>query len=145
MKRNQASAILLAIVLFASGVASGVLGQRYFEKSVVNAKTAEDFRQHYMSEMKVKLKLTPGQVNQLEVILDETKARYKGVRDQYHPAMMQIKQEQISRVKAVLTPQQVPAYEQLIAERERRFKDQEERDRQEDLKRAAAHRVRAGR
>jgi hypothetical protein len=34
-------------------------------------------------------------------------------------------------VKAVLTPEQVPAYERLIAEHERRAREQDARDRQE--------------
>ena len=52
--------------------------------------------------------------------------------------MLKIKNEHISKVKSILTPDQVPAYEKLVAERERRAKDQEERDRLEEQKRAAA-------
>jgi hypothetical protein len=145
MKRNTWSALFFAILLFACGVAAGMLGERYLATTVVNAKTAEDFRHHYTSEMKSKLKLTDDQVNRLEVILDETKAKYKAVRDRYHPEMVTIKDEQISRVKSILTPQQVPAYQQLVAERERRYREQEERDRLQDQKREAAHRAQLGR
>lgn len=144
MKRNQWTAILFAILLFGSGVLSGVLGQRYFSTRIVSAKTAEDYRQHYVTEMKSQLHLTPKQVSQLEVILDDTKAKYKAVRDQSRPAMLKVKEEQVSRVKSILAPEQVPAYEQLVAERERRFKEQEERDRREEMKREAAHRAQVG-
>ena len=144
MKRNQWTALLFAVLLFGSGFLSGVLGQRYFATSTVSAKTAEDFRHHYVTEMKSQLNLTPKQVSQLEVILDETKAKYRAVRDQSRPAMLKIKQEQINRVKSILTPQQIPSYEQLVAERERRFREQEELDRREELKREAAHRAQAG-
>ena len=82
--------------------------------------------------------MTPAQVAQLEAILDDTKAKVKALRDLYHPQMLKIKQEQINRVKSILTPEQIPAYEQLVAERERRAKDQEERDRNAEHKRAAA-------
>lgn len=145
MKRNQWAAVLLAVLLFCSGAVSGLLAERYFAASVVNAKTSEDFRQQYTSEMKTKLKLTPAQLNQLEVILDETKAQYKTVREQYRPEMLKIKAAQLGRVKSILTPEQVPAYEQLIADRERRFKEQEERDRVAEEKREAAHRAHLGR
>jgi hypothetical protein len=129
MKRNQLAAGLLAALLFVSGVAVGALGHLYYTKSTVSAKTtAEDFRQHYISEMRSKLNLTATQVNQLEGILDETKAKVKAVRDAYHPQMLQIKAEQINQVKSILTPAQIPAYEQLVAERERRAKELEERD-----------------
>ena len=144
MKRNQWTALLFAVLLFGSGVLSGVLGQRYFSTRIVNAKTAEDYRQHYVTEMKSQLKLTPKQVSELEVILDDTKAKYRAVREQSHPAMLKVKEEQISRVKSILTPEQVPAYERLVVERERRFKEQEERDRREEMKREATHRAQAG-
>ncbi len=144
MRRNRWTAILFAVLLFGCGVLCGVLTQRYLSATVVNPKTAEDFRHRYVSEMKSDLKLTTDQVNRLEVILDETKAQYKAVRDESRPAMLKIKEEQVRRVKSILTPQQVPAYEKLIAEREEKYKEQEERDRQADLKREAAHKAEAG-
>ncbi len=141
MKRNQRTAILFAILLFLCGAAVGVLAQRYVSATVVNAKSAEDFRHQYISEMRAKLHLTSSQTDKLEVILDETKARAKALRDQYHPQMLKIKQEQENRVKSILTPVQVPVYERLVAEREHRYKEQQDHDRQEELKREAAHRA----
>jgi hypothetical protein len=138
MKRNQWTATLFAILLFCAGAAVGALGHRYYAATVVNA---EGFRHHYVSEMQSRLKLTPDQVGQLETILDETKAQYKAVRDSYRPAMVKIKQEQISRVKSILTPQQVPIYEQMVADHERRAREQEARDRTEDQRREAAHKA----
>ena len=138
MKRNQWPAAVVAILLFCCGAAVGALAHRYYSASIVSAKSPEDFRQHYISEMRTKLRLTPDQVDKLENILDETKARTKAVRDQYRPEMLKIKNEQISRVKFILKPDQIPAYEQLVAEREARFHQQEERERQEDQRRAAA-------
>ena len=144
MTRNRWTAVLFAVLLFGCGVVCGVLGQRYLSATVVNARTAEDFRHRYVSEMKFKLKLTSDQINRLEVILDETKAQYKAVRDESRPAMLKIKEEQIRRVESILTPEQVPAYQKLVAERERKYREQEERDRQADLKQEAAHRAHAG-
>jgi hypothetical protein len=144
MTRNRWTAIFFAVLLFGCGVVCGVLAQRYLSAAVVNTRTAEDFRHRYVSEMKSKLKLTQDQINRLEVILDETKAQYKAVRDESRPAMLKIKEEQIRRVKSILTPEQVPAYEELVAERERKYREQEERDRQADLRQEAAHKNRAG-
>lgn len=139
MKRNQWTALVLAALLFTCGAAIGALADHYYNGTVVSAKTgAEDFRQRYISEMRDKVKLTPAQMVQLEQILDDTKAKVKAVRDSVHPAMLKVRDEQIARVKAILTPPQIPAYEQLVAERERRAKEQEEHDRQEEQKRAAA-------
>jgi len=144
MTHNRWTAVFFAVLLFGCGVVCGVLGQRYLSAAVVNARTAEDFRHRYVSEMKSKLKLTQDQINRLEVILDETRAQYKAVRDESRPAMLKIKEEQIRRVESILTPEQVPAYQKLVAERERKYREQEERDRQTDLKQEAAHRAHAG-
>jgi hypothetical protein len=137
MKQNQWAAVLLAVLLFCCGAAIGALGDHFYTVRA-NAKTAEDFRHRYISEMRSRCKLTPAQVAQLEAILDDTKAKVKVVKDSVRPQILKIKQEQIGRVKSILTAEQVPAYEQLLAERERRAKDQEERDRREQQNHAAA-------
>lgn len=124
----------MAVLLFCCGAAVGALAHRYYASTTVSAKTAEDFRHRYVSEMRSKLSLTPSQVSQLETILDETKGKFKAVRDSYHPAMLKIKEEQVSRVKSILTPQQIPIYERLVAEREQRMKTEEERDRRGEHK-----------
>lgn len=133
MKRNQWTAALLALCLFACGVVAGVLGHRYYSETSVSAQTSpSDFRQQYLAEMKSHVHLTTDQLEQLQTILDDTKAKAKAVRDRMHPEMVRIKQEQLTRVKSILTPEQVPEYERLVADRERRFHAQEERDRQND-------------
>lgn len=129
MNGNRWTAALLALMLFGCGVVAGTLGHRYYTATSVSAKSAEDFRNRYISEMESRLKLTPAQVTQLEAILDDTKAKFHAVRESYRPAMLKIKAEQIARVKSILAPEQIPAYDQLIAERERRAHDQEEHER----------------
>jgi hypothetical protein len=135
MKRNQWTAAVMAVLLFCCGAAVGALGHRFYTATEVNAKSAEDFRHRYVSEMHSKLNLTSSQVTQLETILDETKAKFKAVKDSYRPAMLEIKKEQVSRVKSILTPQQIPIYDRLVAEREQRMKEQDERERREQHKR----------
>jgi hypothetical protein len=89
--------------------------------------------------MQSRLSLTPTQLSQLQSILDDTKAKYKAVRDAYHPAMLEVKEQQIRRVKAILTTRQVSIYEQLLADRERRSQEQEEHDKKSDATPAAQH------
>jgi DNA primase len=131
MRPNQLKAILFAVLLFVSGALVGALGDRYYTAEEVSAKTSsETFRQRYVSEMKSKLNLSADQVRQLDAILDDTKAKYRTVRDSYRPAMVKIKEDQIRRVKSILTDRQIAAYDQLVSERERRWKEQEDRDQQ---------------
>jgi Spy/CpxP family protein refolding chaperone len=128
MNGNRWTAALFALLLFGCGVVAGALGHRYYTATAVSAKSADDFRHRYVAEMESRLKLTPAQVTQLEAILDDTKAKFRALRESYRPAMLKIKEEQVARVKSILTPEQIPAYDQLIAERERRAHDQEEHE-----------------
>jgi hypothetical protein len=145
MRRNQSTAAFVAVLLFSCGAVVGAFAHRYYTSSTVSANTAEHFRYRYVSEMRSKLSLTPNQVTQLERILDETKSKFKAVKDSYRPAMLKIKQEQISRVKSILTPQQVPIYERLVAEREQRMKDTEGREHRDGQKHSGQARQDSGR
>lgn len=138
MKRNQWAAAFLSLLLFASGAVVGALGHRYYTSTIVQAhSTAEAFRSHYLNDMKTKVGVSDAQLRQIEAILDDTKAKYKVVRDEFRPQMVAIKNEQIARVKAILTPEQVPVYERLVSEHEKRVRDQDARERQQEQRREA--------
>ena len=139
MNSNKLKAGLFALLLFCLGAAVGALGHRYYAATTVSAKTAEDFRHKYVSEMQAKLKLNDRQVDQLQVILDGTKAKVKAVRESYHPEMVQIKDEQLTKVKAILSPDQAKQYEAMVAEHEAHAREQDERDRQEEQRQREAH------
>lgn len=139
MNSNKTKAALFALLLFGFGAVVGALGHRYYTTTTVSAKTAEDFRNKYVSEMQTKLKLTERQVDQLQVILDDTKAKVKEVRDRYHPEMVKIKDAQLTKVKSILSEEQARKYEALVAEREQHAKEQEDRDRQEEQRQRDAH------
>ena len=138
MKREQWTGVALAALLFFGGVAVGALANRYYTMTEVSAKTSETYRHRYVSEMESKLKLTQPQVKRLEAIMDDTKDKYKAVRDSYRPEMLRVKNEHIELVKAMLTPQQIPEYEQLLKDREKRAREQDERDHRAEQQRQAA-------
>jgi hypothetical protein len=132
MQRTQLSAAVFAALLFSGGAAVGALGHRYYTNNNASTNVAripDQGRRRYIEEMQDRLKLTPAQLKQLEAILDDTKAQYHAVRDSYKPQILKIKQAHIERVKSILNPEQIPAYEKLVAERDQRGREQEERDR----------------
>jgi hypothetical protein len=143
MRREKWTGVALAALLFFGGAAVGVLANRYYTTTTVSAKTSETYRHRYVLEMESKLKLTTAQVKQLEVIMDDTKAKYKAVRDSYRPAILQVKNQHVQEVKSILTAQQIPGYEQLLSERERRAREQDEQERRDEQRRAAEHKAQA--
>ena len=143
MKREEFTGVALAALLFFGGAVAGVLANRYYTTTTVSAKTSETYRNRYVAEMESKLKLTTAQVKQLEVIMDDTKAKVKAIRDSYKPAILQVKNEHVQEVKSILTAQQIPGYEQLLSERERRAREQDEQERRDEQRRTAEHKAQA--
>lgn len=143
MKREKFTGVALAALLFFGGAAAGVLANRYYTTTTVSAKASETYRHRYVAEMESTLKLTTAQVKQLEAIMDDTKAQYKAVRDSYRPAILQVKQEHIKLVKSILTAQQIPGYEKLLSERERRAREQDEQERRDEQRRSAERKAQA--
>jgi hypothetical protein len=113
--------------LFVSGMAVGALSHRYYVQDVVAAKapakrTAEQYRQAYLAEMKARLKLDAEQAAKLEVILDDTGAKFRALREQQRPHVDALQAEQTARVNALLNPEQQVEYEKMRMEREAKRK-----------------------
>jgi hypothetical protein len=123
MRRSSLITGLYLVLLFLSGVAVGAFGLRlYTLKTVsasVNPRSPEEFRRHYIAELQTRLKLTDDQVKQLGPILDETQRRHREFADKHRPEMKAIQEEQIQKIRAILTDSQQAEYTKLLAEREK--------------------------
>jgi hypothetical protein len=82
----------------------------------------EEMRKHFVSDMQTRLKLSDDQVMKLNLILDEARGRFHETQDKMRPEMEAIRQNQIDSIRAMLSPEQRTAYENLIKEREERRK-----------------------
>jgi hypothetical protein len=100
----------------------------------VNA--SEDWRARYINEMHSRLKLNTLQVDKLNDILDDTRLKVRAVRDSYKPEMLQIKQNQVAEIRAILNADQAAEYGKMIEEQEAKAKEQDARDRQIAAERA---------
>ena len=126
MKLTQGKIALYVGLVFASGIVLGAFGFRlYAVSTTVKAKnsesTAASFRAKYMLEMQSRLDLTDQQFSQLNAIMDETRARMDEFnRSVANPELRRIRNEQIDKIREMLTPDQKPKYEQLRKERDER-------------------------
>lgn len=116
------------LLVFASGAVVGALGYRTYNPPTARTINAPappgEWRKQYMEESKARLDLTDDQVSKLKVIMDETDARFRQAREIENQEIRQIRDEHIARVRMLLTPEQLPKYEKLHAEREERAKQQ---------------------
>jgi hypothetical protein len=86
--------------------------------------------------MHSRLKLTNDQVDKLNDILDDTRAKVRAVKDQYKPQMLKIKSDQLAEIQSILTPKQAADYNSYLAEQEKKAKEQDTRDKQIESQRA---------
>ncbi len=116
------------LLVFGSGAVVGALGYRTYNpptaRTINTPAQPGEWRKQYMEESKARLDLTDDQVSKLKAIMDETDARFRQAREKENQEIRQIRDEHIGRVRMLLTPEQLPKYEKLHAEREARSKDQ---------------------
>jgi hypothetical protein len=127
MTRKNLPITLYLLLVFLSGGVVGALGYRTYNPPTARSGSAppspEEWRRQYIDESRSRLDLTNDQVEKLTAILDQTDARFHDVRQRDNQQISQIREEHFVRVRAILTPDQVPKYEKLHAEREAKAHD----------------------
>ncbi len=127
MKLSRSAIAMYVGLVFASGAVLGAFGQRlYTVSTTVSAKNpprnAEEFRKRVVAEMQSRLKLTDPQVARLNEIMDETRASVEETRHKMRPAFQAIHEEEIDKVRAMLTPEQKIEHAKMVKELKERQK-----------------------
>ena len=129
MKFSRGEIALYMGLVFASGAVLGVYGQRLYSASTVSASTTakrqpntEEFRKRLLSRMEARLQLTPEQVTQWGLIMDETRGRFEEANARIRPAMQAIRKEENERLRAILSEKQWAEYEKFVQERQEKGK-----------------------
>ena len=131
MKRATLSTALYVTLVFLSGAVMGGFAHRlYMVNTVFSVPVSpkpEDVRRKIVEEMRTRLSLTNDQVTQLSAIMDSTKARFHEVRSKWDkeahirakPELKAIQEDQVQKIKEILTEQQRPEYDRYRADREK--------------------------
>lgn len=114
---------LLLAATFAAGAAAGVAVDRQVrhpaEAAAERRDDGERERGYTIERFADDLGLTPGQRAAIAPILEDTRSRMRELSHRVRPEYRQIVDSARARIEAVLTPEQVAAYRELL-ERERR-------------------------
>jgi hypothetical protein len=130
MKRSNTTIAVSVLAVFLSGILVGAFGHQLYTVKTVNAKVPndpEEWRKKYVKELSGRLKLDGEQVQRLNTILDETRARYREVKERYRPEMKQIHSEQTQKVRMILNAEQQAEYDKFRQEREKRMRDEKKK------------------
>jgi Spy/CpxP family protein refolding chaperone len=109
---KQRAALWVAVVFLLGVALGGVVGYIFAHRGVsANMQvTVAQRRAQKVEELTSMAKLTPEQRRQLESILSELHAQYKTLDDERDDA----RQKSRSKIRAILTPDQVPGFEEFL-------------------------------
>jgi hypothetical protein len=125
MKRWNLPIAVYLFVVFVSGGVVGALGYRMYSPPSARSEqhaSPEAWRRQYIDELRTQVNLTPEQIEKLNAILDGTDASFNQARDKHHQEVEKIKEDHRAKLRAILTAEQLPKYEQFRIERDARSK-----------------------
>jgi len=129
MDANQGNrkALLLVFVLFVLGIALGSVGTYVVTTRVLAARPQATLGRNsdHMAMFTRDLNLTPDQQNQIQAILNDTRAHYAALHQKLDPEYEEVRHQGRVRIRQALTPEQLPKFEELL-----RQMDEERRQRQ---------------
>jgi hypothetical protein len=137
VKRSQVSIILSMLAVFCSGILVGGYGYHSYAAQTVSATgkpplKPEEWRRKYIEEVRTRVNLDDAQVGSLNLILDETRSRFRDLKERQKQEQKKetdrIRSEQNEKVRAMLKPEQRPEYDRFREEREQRMKEQAAKD-----------------
>jgi len=113
---KQRAALWVAVVFLLGVSLGGVVGYIVAHRSVsANAQmTAAERRAHKVEELTRVAGLTPEQQQQLDAILTQVHSEYKAVKEQSEAQIDQARQKGRNQIRAILTPEQRPKFEEFL-------------------------------
>lgn len=117
--KARRDAAILFIAVFVLGVVFGGLGDRLWNQRVSGEQTpvvstAHQTRDQLIDNFCQAVRITPEQRKQLVGIMDDTSAKWKALYAPLNPQKEAIRQEGRARIRAILTPSQVPKFEEYM-------------------------------
>jgi hypothetical protein len=116
MKFTRWTVALYMALVFACGGVVGAFGV----SANVGQRNPEEFRKRFMADMKTRLQLTDDQAAKLSVLMDETRSRFRDVREKFEPEMQKIREDQRQKISELLSPSQQAEWQKIMDERQRR-------------------------
>lgn len=134
---SQTKARLIVVTVFVIGFAAGALSLNLYEQMTSSSK--KDGPQHgtefLIKRMDERVGLTTDQQDHIKKILDETSEKYREIRGEmeprikdFEPRFNAVREQSRDRIRALLTPDQLPKYEKMIEERDRMREQERERN-----------------
>lgn len=148
MSRSRARVALLLLLTFAAGMAAGVAADRQFGSAEAEApkQAEEDHRRDRrgggttIERFADELGLTTEQRARIDPILEDMREQMSDLFDPVRPAYRDLVDSTRARIEAILTPEQVADYRELLERNYGHDREGRERDRDGDARRDTTER-----
>ena len=133
---SQTKARVIVVSVFVIGFVAGALALNLYQRltSSSNKDMPRNGTEFLIRRMNDKVGLTSEQQEQIKKILDETNDKYREIRKDIEPSIKPfeprfnaVRQESRDRIRALLTPDQLPKYEQMVTEHDKMREQEKER------------------
>ncbi len=114
---SRKAALWVGVVFLLGAALGGMLGYIFAHRSYAAppAQVSDQLRRQQKVELLTReLKLTPAQAQQFDGIIAEIQAQFKAIRKQAEPQLDEARQKGRERLRAVLTPEQRPKFEEYL-------------------------------
>jgi len=114
---TRKAALWVGVVFLLGAALGGVLGYMFAHRAVSAANpplSEPERRAKRVAEFTKELSLTPQQAEQLDAILMARHAETKTIRDQTEAQIEAVRQKGRAQVRAILTPEQLPKFEDFL-------------------------------
>jgi Spy/CpxP family protein refolding chaperone len=117
--KTRREAALLVFVVFLLGLLVGSVGnhlwgERVWGRQEMGTRPSPPSRQQVVNDLTRELQLTPDQQKQLGPIIDDTRAQVRALYTPLDAQHEQIRQQGRARIRAILTPEQQPKFDQFM-------------------------------
>lgn len=124
--RSATKGVLLVLLVFLLGAGLGAAGMRCWgQRFWWPAMSAAARRDKFIRSLSRELSLTPDQQQQVTSIVDDTMAKMHNLDQQHQPEYDDVRHQARDRIRAILTPEQKPKFEDFV-----RRMDEERKKRQ---------------
>jgi Spy/CpxP family protein refolding chaperone len=133
---SQTKARLIVVSVFVIGFAAGALALNLYQQ-LTSSKQKDgphNGAEFLVKRMNEKVGLSSDQQEQIKKILDETSDKYRDIRKDleprikdFEPRFNSVRQESRDRIRALLTSEQLPKYEQMVTEHDKMREQEKER------------------
>lgn len=133
---SQSKARIIVVSVFVIGFAAGALALNLYQQLTTSKGKdgPHNGTEFLVRRMNEKVGLSTDQQEQIKKVLDETNEKYREIRKDMEPRIKDfvprfdtVRQESRDRMRALLTPEQLPKFEKMIEEHDKMREQERER------------------